>query len=235
MREELEVLIKIQEKDVRIRRNEAQIDRLKAKKEELKSNLEKEKEEVMEVREDLEGMKKESRNLNNQVDDTDYQIRKYKDRLEEGIISFKEMETLQEKISKLQGRLEDLEDEALDLMLAVEEKETEVEEEESSLAKTHQRTHQRSSKIDREIDHKKNRIKEIENKRSKLKEKVSNHLLKRYQRLKENFDDPIVKLEGRSCGGCKLSLSATTVERVREDMEIVTCENCSRILYSEPS
>jgi predicted nucleic acid-binding Zn-ribbon protein len=44
-----------------------------------------------------------------------------------------------------------------------------------------------------------------------------------------------VKLEGHSCGGCKLSLSATTLEKVREDMEIVACENCSRILYSESS
>lgn len=235
MREELEVLIKIQEKDVKIRKNRAQIDRLKDKKEELESNLEKEEKKVKEEREDLEGMKKESRDLNNQVDDTDYQIRKYKDRLEEGIISFKEMESLQKKISKLQGRLEDLEDQALDLMLTVEEKEAEVEEDENTLAKTRQRTNQRVSKIDQEIEDKKARIKEIENKKSKLKDRVSSHLLKRYQRLRENFDDPIVKLEGRSCGGCKLSLSATTVERVREDMEIVTCENCSRILYSETS
>lgn len=235
MRKGLEVLLEIQKKDRKIRRNKSQIKRLKSKKEKLKTEIAEKEKEVKKIEDNLQEMKSESRKLNGEVDDIDFQIRGYKKQLEEGIISFKEMEALRKKISQLQERLEGLEDKALDMMLQVEKKEAKAKEQKSSLSNTRDKINEEIAVTNQEIQDRESRIEEIKSKRSNLEKEASSHLLKRYEQLRGNFDNPIVELEGRSCGGCKLSLSATTVEKVREDMEIVACENCSRILYSESS
>jgi predicted nucleic acid-binding Zn-ribbon protein len=53
--------------------------------------------------------------------------------------------------------------------------------------------------------------------------------LRRYDELLRTHDDPIALVQSGVCSGCKLRVSEITVERVRQ--EIVTCENCSRLLY----
>ncbi|HEU68579.1 MAG TPA: hypothetical protein ENN53_05125 [Candidatus Acetothermia bacterium] len=40
---------------------------------------------------------------------------------------------------------------------------------------------------------------------------------------------------GGVCGGCHLRLVETTVEKVKADREVVTCEHCSRFLYLPPA
>ena len=61
---------------------------------------------------------------------------------------------------------------------------------------------------------------------------VAPELVKRYKTIRKKHAVPLAKLEGERCGGCNMSLPTTVVRSVVSGTEIVECENCGRILYS---
>lgn len=55
--------------------------------------------------------------------------------------------------------------------------------------------------------------------------------LKRYDALRAKLSGVgIAKIEGDTCGGCRMKLSSTLVKTVKELAQIQTCENCGRLL-----
>ncbi|RME69731.1 MAG: hypothetical protein D6781_07975 [Verrucomicrobia bacterium] len=59
-------------------------------------------------------------------------------------------------------------------------------------------------------------------------------LLRRYDQLAKTIGLPvIVPLSGQKCGGCHLKVSAGVDSEARKGTEIVTCDNCTRILFIE--
>jgi len=60
-------------------------------------------------------------------------------------------------------------------------------------------------------------------------------LLPRYDRLAKSAGLPVVvALHGGKCGGCHLKVSNGVETEARKGTEIVTCDNCGRILYFQP-
>jgi len=59
-------------------------------------------------------------------------------------------------------------------------------------------------------------------------------LVPRYDRLAKSAGLPaVVVLHGGKCGGCHLKVSNGVETEARKGTEIVTCDNCGRILYFE--
>lgn len=68
--------------------------------------------------------------------------------------------------------------------------------------------------------------------RAALAEKVDAPTLARYQHLLDRKgDNVVVGVKGAICGGCHMKLPQQTVVTARAQAEIVTCINCSRLLY----
>ncbi|MGH8021205.1 MAG: zinc ribbon domain-containing protein [Opitutaceae bacterium] len=60
------------------------------------------------------------------------------------------------------------------------------------------------------------------------------NLLPRYDHLSRHVGLPvIVPLRAGKCGGCHLKVSNGVVTEVRKGVEIVACDNCSRIVFFE--
>lgn len=205
---------------------------LEAQKKQLRNRCAKESSAVEKSSADLEELQHNSRMMNLEVDKLDAQIRDYREQLNTGIISFKEMESLRTKIISQRKRMEEMEDEALLLMNRIEETATEH-------AKEKERLSLRGAEIETEIDKLDKQIAQVQaelasrqNKRQELVSEIPVHAVQQYEHLHTSFEDPVVPIENGVCGGCKLSVSGTTIERARDGMEIVTCENCSRIVYA---
>jgi len=233
MRKELEVLRLIQGQDMELTELQEKIEALKRRREGLQATMAKEKDSLAAERQRLAQMCQESRRKNAEVDDLDFEVRNHEKRLNEGLMSFKEMEALREKILHLRGRIEELEDEALELMMAIEKGEQKLKEQEASFARKLAKTEEEIRRVEKEIEGLQLRVAQGKERRAQLANTVSPQLLERYERLREEYEDPVVAIKGGSCSGCKLGLSETTIERARESLEIATCENCSRILYAE--
>lgn len=55
--------------------------------------------------------------------------------------------------------------------------------------------------------------------------------LKRYEALRAKLGGiGIARIEGNSCGGCRMTLSSTSIKAVKESTQMHTCENCGRLL-----
>ena len=73
---------------------------------------------------------------------------------------------------------------------------------------------------------------ELETERSRLAEQTEEDLLERYDRLFASKGDiAIVPLEHEVCTGCHMKITTQTAVRVRGEKEVVSCEQCGRILY----
>ena len=67
----------------------------------------------------------------------------------------------------------------------------------------------------------------------KAKADMDAELVKKYARIKSRHATPIAKVENNQCSGCNMSLPTVVVKRVSSGLELVECENCGRILYTE--
>ena len=205
---------------------------LDAQKEQLRRRAEQERSTVNKLQEHLEQLQHNSRMMNLEVDNLDVQIRDYRHQLDTGIISFKEMEALRMKIGNQSTRMGEMEDEALELMNEIEETIVQHQQERENLSVREADLDAEIAKIDTHIAQVQKDLAAWEKKRAQLVAALPAHTVKHYEHLHAKFNDPVVRIENGTCGGCKLTVSGTTVERARDGMEIVTCENCSRILYA---
>ena len=77
------------------------------------------------------------------------------------------------------------------------------------------------------------RLKELTAERAELSGKIDEDLLSRFERLfASKGDAAIVALEHEVCTGCHMKITTQTAHRVKNGKEIVSCEQCGRILYA---
>ena len=73
---------------------------------------------------------------------------------------------------------------------------------------------------------------ELAKEREALASKIDGDLLNRFERLFDSKGDAaVVAIEHGVCTGCHMKVTTATASRVKAGKEIVSCENCGRILY----
>lgn len=78
------------------------------------------------------------------------------------------------------------------------------------------------------------RLKELQDERAELVQKVDDGLVKLYDRLLvSKGNDPVAPLKGSQCKGCHMKVTQTTMVNVQAEKAIAQCENCGRILYTK--
>ncbi len=208
------------------------IDRFREQHSQTEGRISAAEKDIDRLREQLKQLEHDSRMRNLEVDELDMNIRRYQERLDTGIISFKEMEDLRAKIDSERGRISMMEDEALVLMdkieesrealdRAIEDCSTQVDQLRSQIDDIESRISDTQAQVDRLVDE-----------RASLCEEIPSYLQKQYDILRQRCSDPVALVKNGTCSGCKLKLSGSTIERARGSMAIITCEHCSRILYS---
>ena len=233
IRERLNLLLQIQEQDYSIRELGARIRKLVARKEKLEREIAEERADLERKEQALEELRHESNRRNDEVDSLDDQIRNYQKQLDEGIMSYREMEALKEKIERTKARMEELEDEAIELMNEIEAREEDLAREREAYREWEQGVRGEIRRVEQEGATRRAELEEAKRRRAELTAGVERHLLEQYERLLKDYgyEEPIAAVEGESCSGCKMRLSQNTLERLREGRELVVCENCHRILY----
>ena len=70
--------------------------------------------------------------------------------------------------------------------------------------------------------------------RNEYAAKIPTDLLQRYEFIRSARNGvAIVPINDGSCGGCLINLRPQTINEVYKGLELVTCDNCSRILYKK--
>lgn len=229
MTAELEVLLGLNRHDAAIREQTRKIEGLQRRRAALIEAMAREQNEFLAKKRAFEELQRQSREKSREVDDLDAQIRADTEKLRTGLLSYKEMEALRTRVEHSRIRIDQLEDEAIALITQVEQQTPLIRKAEEDLLKWKAKIDQDIAQIDAEIAEHSQALERLERERAQRAAAVEGKLLQRYEELRARYEDPIVPVHNGVCTGCNLRVSEITVERVR--YEIVTCENCSRLLY----
>jgi len=76
------------------------------------------------------------------------------------------------------------------------------------------------------------KLAELRQRRQSLAENIESPLLQRYEQIRRTRGGKAVALaEGGACQGCRVTLTASDMQRLRTSAEVITCSNCGRMLY----
>jgi predicted nucleic acid-binding Zn-ribbon protein len=188
---------------------------------------------VEEGRDALEDVNKQQRELEWQVDDVRSRLSGVEGKLYGGSVrNPKELGSMQDEANILRGQLRRREDELLDLMVRVEESQTALREAEKSLTEVEERWRQDQKDLTGEKEKLEGELAGLEEKRGQQSGLIEARVLTLYENLWERRQGrAVVKVERGMCGGCRISLPMTILQKARSGMDVVQCVSCERILY----
>jgi len=152
--------------------------------------------------------------------------------IDEGKIGAKALRAMIDETDHLLGRISNLEDQELDVMQIVEDatadrdrlttERAQVEDEMRGLLATRD---VKAREVDAELTG-------LETRRTVQVGKLPADLVALYERIAARSGTGAAELRGRRCGGCGLELDNTELKRIASASadEVVTCEECGRIL-----
>ena len=146
-----------------------------------------------------------------------------------------EFQALGNEIKHAETDIQKIEDRELEVMDQIEKQRAAnvITEQESAKAKT--QLNQQLTDIDAKIKALGGQLAGLEAERVKLTEGIDEDLLSRYERLFASKGDlAVVPIEHEVCMGCHMKITTQTAVRVKGAKEIVSCEQCARILYYVP-
>jgi len=188
---------------------------------------------VEEARDALEGVSKQQRDQEWQVDDLRSRLSDVEGKLYGGSVrNPKELGSMQDEANILRGQLRRREDELLDLMVRVEERQAALREAEESLTEVEGRWRQDQKELTSEKEKLEGELAGLEERRRQQTGLIEARVLALYDNLWERRQGrAVAKVERGMCGGCRITLPMTVLQKARSGMDVVQCVSCERILY----
>lgn len=232
MQAELEQLLVLQEREQKIRQIQTEIKSLPLQRQNLEAQLAasaaamgalKSKAQHLEMdRKTLEldaGTRRESIN---RLKTQQYETRKNE-----------EFRAMANEIERYEKEIQAIEDKELDLMEQAEKLKVEVGAEDKKSSSARESIGRQMSDLEEKATALTVRLKELTTQREELASKIDEDLLSKFERLfASKGDSAIVALEHEVCTGCHMKITTQTAHRVKNGREIVSCEQCGRILYA---
>jgi hypothetical protein len=145
-----------------------------------------------------------------------------------------EFQAISHEIERYENEIRKIEDEELELMVLADKVKADLTEEEKKAVATQQSIARQSVDLDEKSKALESQLQQLTTERSELAGKIDEDLLARFERLfKSKGDAGVVAIEHGVCMGCHMKVTTATAAQVKAGKEIVSCENCGRILYDQ--
>jgi uncharacterized protein len=144
-----------------------------------------------------------------------------------------EFRAMGNEIERYEKEIRLIEDQELELMDQAEKLKVEVAAEDKKASGARDSIARQMADLGEKAKTLESRLGELTAERTELSGKIEEDLLGRFERLfASKGDAAIVALEHEVCTGCHMKVTTQTAHRVRNGKEIVSCEQCGRILYA---
>jgi len=145
-----------------------------------------------------------------------------------------EFQAIGHEIERYQNEISKIEDDELELMVEADKIKADVAKEEKKAAAVKESIARQTADLDEKSKVLESRLEELTRERAELAGKIDEDLLGRFERLfKSKGDAAVVAIEHGVCTGCHMKVTTATAAEARAGKEIVSCENCGRILYEQ--
>ncbi len=146
-----------------------------------------------------------------------------------------EFQAIGHEIERYTNEIQKLEDEELELMIEADKLKAEIEAADKSARATKDTISRQLTDLDAKSKALDSQQHELEKEREALAAEIDADLLDQFERLfNSKGDAAVVAVEHGVCTGCHMKVTTATASRVKAGKEIVSCENCGRILYLGP-
>jgi uncharacterized protein len=143
-----------------------------------------------------------------------------------------EFQAIGHEIERYGNEIQKLEDQELELMIEADKVKSELEAADKSARATKDSISRQLTDLETKSKALGSQQQELETEREALASKIDADLLDQFERLfNSKGDAAIVAVEHGVCTGCHMKVTTATAARVKAGKEIVSCEQCGRILY----
>jgi uncharacterized protein len=143
-----------------------------------------------------------------------------------------EFQALAHEITRYENEIRKIEDEELELMVASDQVKADLAAEEKRAASVKDSIARQTANLEEKSKALQTQLEELTKESAELAGKIDEDLLALFERLfKSKGDAVVVALEHEVCTGCHMKVTTQTAHHVKANKEIVSCENCGRILY----
>ncbi len=143
-----------------------------------------------------------------------------------------EFQAIGHEIERYENEIRKIEDEELELMVEADKLKADLGVEEKKSATVSESVARQTGDLESKSKTLQSRLEELTKERAEIAGKIDEDLLGRFERLfKSKGDAVVVALEHEVCTGCHMKVTTQTAHRAKAGKEIVSCENCGRILY----
>lgn len=144
-----------------------------------------------------------------------------------------EFQAMGHEIERYENEIRKIEDEELELMEQVDKLKAELGADEKKAATTKESISRQMTDLEAKSKTLESRLEDLTRERAELAGKIDEDLLSRFERLFASKGDAVVvALEHEVCTGCHMKVTTATAAQVKAGKEIVSCEQCGRILYA---
>ena len=231
MHSELEQLLILQDRDQKIRQIRTEIETVPLRRSSLEAQL-------AASRASVEGLKQRARQVEidrkrleldvgtrtetvSRLKTQQYQTRKNE-----------EFRAIGHEIERYENEIRKIEDDELELMVLADKVKADLAEEEKKATAAQNSIARQTADLEEKSKALESQLQGLSKERSELAGKIDEDLLGRFERLfKSKGDAAVVAIEHAVCTGCHMKVTTATAAQVRAGKEIVSCENCGRILY----
>lgn len=231
MHSELEQLLILQDRDQKIRQIRTEIETVPLRRKSLEAQLAASKASVETLKQRARQMEVDRKKLELDVGtrtDTIARLKtqQYQTRKND------EFQAIGHEIERYEKEIQKIEDEELELMVLADKVKADLAEEEKKAAAAQNSIARQTADLEEKSKALESQLQTLTGERSELAGKIDEDLLASFERLfKSKGDAAVVAIEHGVCTGCHMKVTTATAAQVKAGKEIVSCENCGRILY----
>jgi uncharacterized protein len=189
---------------------------------------------IKQLQEKLKNLELERKQTHTQFQATEDKISKYKNQ-QLSVKKNEEYKALEDEITIQRNGISELEDKELELLLQIDKERKTAKEKEAGWEQQIERFKKRIADLrGTETDYRKKVDHAAADYNQSLKT-IDIKVIRVYESVKVSVNSLpyICQLEDHKCNGCHLRVSNQVFEETKIGTELVRCENCSRIIYSE--
>ena len=231
MQKNIELLLNLQEKDIRIDglkkdqiRLPQELNDAKNKVQEANDSIQAKKDEIMRIqvaRKEMEG----------DIGVKQEEIQKYSTQLFQ-IKTNEEYKAMQKQIDDHRKECVLIEDKILDKMVEIENAQKELSELEGLLKKAEQALLEKEKEVSDRIGIIGKEVEDLEREREIMSKEIPPDFLKKYTRIFKNKQGAaLVSVANDACQGCHMKLPPNVINETKKSDRLILCDNCARILY----
>jgi hypothetical protein len=236
MKAELEKLIALQNLDTTIRKLEKELEAIPQRRAEIEGEFD---QRAFEIRA-LETRRDEAKHTRARLENEVVEQRGRAERAERNLMSSKKQDEYTAAIREADAarkQISTLETQILEQMEGLDKAEAALSERADEIATLNSDREARLKAFDEETKRQSEQLVTSHSEREKVFANLPKSLSTMYSRISARIRDGVAVAEARnrSCTACFMSLRPQVMAEIRRGEEIITCDNCGRILYYVPS